>query len=151
VHGLVKGQPPRLDMVKERSLIELLGRAASAKLLRSAHDCSDGGIAVTLAECTFDAAGVGCEVDVPAAAGRLDSTLFSESASRVVVSATPEQTDAVLQLAKEAGVSARVIGQTGGTRLTITVAGQSAIDCDVREAENRWSSALEGFFQRQAS
>ncbi|MBA3637708.1 MAG: phosphoribosylformylglycinamidine synthase subunit PurL [Acidobacteriota bacterium] len=151
VHGLVKGQPPRLDMVKERSLIELLGRAASAKLLRSAHDCSDGGIAVTLAECTFDAAGVGCEVDVPAAATRLDSTLFSESASRVVVSATPEQTDAVLQLAKEAGVAARVIGQTGGTRLKITVAGQSAIDCDVREAENRWSSVLEGFFQRQAS
>ncbi|MDQ3488526.1 MAG: phosphoribosylformylglycinamidine synthase subunit PurL [Acidobacteriota bacterium] len=151
VHGLVKGQPPQLDMAKERALIELLGRAASAKLLHSAHDCSDGGIAVTLAECTFDAAGIGCEVDVPPAAARLDATLFSESASRVVVSAAQDQTDALLRIAKEAGVPARVIGQTGGTRLKIAVAGQPAIDCDVREAENRWSSALEGFFQRQAS
>src|SRR5688500_5936534 len=67
VHGMVKGQPPRLDMAKERALIELLGRAASARLMRSAHDCSDGGIAVTLAECTFDAGGVGCDVDVPSA------------------------------------------------------------------------------------
>jgi phosphoribosylformylglycinamidine synthase II len=151
VHGAVKGQPPRLDMVKERALIELLGRAASARLLRSAHDCSDGGIAVTLAECTFDSAGIGCEVDVPAAGTRLDSTLFSESASRVVVSAGEDEAATLLRLAAEAGVPARVIGRTGGSRIKIAVAGQPAIDCDISEAESRWSSAIETFFQRQAS
>jgi phosphoribosylformylglycinamidine synthase len=151
VHGLVKGQPPRLDMSRERALIELLGRAASARLLRSAHDCADGGIAVTLAECTFDTGGVGCEAYLPAAGPRIDSTLFSESASRVVVSAAQETTETLLRLAAEAGVPARVIGRTGGNRLKITVAGQPAIDCDVRDSENRWSSAIETFFQRRAS
>ena len=151
VHGLVKGQPPRLDMAKERALIELLGRAASARLMRSAHDCSDGGIAVTLAECTFDSGGIGCDVDVPSAASRLDATLFSESASRVVVSAGREESAVLLRMAADAGVPARLIGRTGGTRLKIAVAGQPAIDCDVREAEGRWSTAIETFFQRQAS
>ena len=151
VHGAVKGQPPQLDMAKERALIGLLGRAASARLLHSAHDCSDGGIAVTLAECTFDSGGVGCDVDVPAAGGRVDSALFSESASRVVVTAKKDDSETLLQLAAAAGVPARVIGRTGGTRLKIAVAGQPAIDCDVRDAENRWSNALGNVFKRQAS
>ncbi|MEX1130049.1 MAG: phosphoribosylformylglycinamidine synthase subunit PurL [Vicinamibacterales bacterium] len=151
VHGAVKGQPPQLDLPKERALIELLGRAAAARLLCSAHDCSDGGIAVTLAESCFDTGGIGCEVDVPAAGGRLDSALFSESASRVVVSTREEDAATLLQLAAEAGVPGRVIGRTGGTRLTITVAGEAAIDLDVRDAEHRWANAIGTYFQRQAS
>ncbi len=54
IHGLVRGQPPELNLDKERSLIALLTRAAAAGWLQSAHDCSDGGVAVTLAECAFD-------------------------------------------------------------------------------------------------
>jgi len=151
VHGAVKGQPPGLDLAKERALIELLGRAASTRLLQSAHDCSDGGIAVTLAECTFDSGGIGCDADVPAAGARLDSALFSESASRVIVSAREQQAATLLQLAAEAGVPAQVIGRTGGSRLKISVAGQPAIDCDVPDAEQRWANALGTYFQRQAS
>ncbi len=83
VHGQVKGRPPRLDLGREQALIGLLVRAAASGLLRSAHDCSDGGLAVTLAECTFDTDGVGCDVDLPEVAGRVDAALFSESASRV--------------------------------------------------------------------
>ena len=59
VHGLVQGQPPALDLDKERALIALLTRAAAAGRLQSAHDCSDGGVAVTLAECAFDTGGIG--------------------------------------------------------------------------------------------
>ena len=151
MHGAVKGAPPRLDLARERALIELLGRAASARLLLSAHDCSDGGIAVTLAECTFETGGLGCEVDVAAVGARRDSALFSESASRVIVSARQQDAATLLQLAADAGVPATVIGRTGGTRLTITVGGQPAIDCDVREAEQRWTNALGAHFQRQAS
>ena len=151
VHGAVKGQPPALDLAKERALIELLGRAASARLIQSAHDCSDGGLAVTLAECTFDSDGIGCAVDVPALGGRLDAPLFSESASRAIISARQESVATLLQLAAAAGVPARVIGRTGGSRITITVGGRPALDCDVREAEQRWATALATYFQRQAS
>jgi phosphoribosylformylglycinamidine synthase len=88
---------------------------------------------------------------VPAAGGRLDSALFSESASRVVVSTRQQDAATLLQLAAEAGVPGRVIGRTGGTRLNITVAGEAAIDCDVRDAEQRWADAIGTYFQRQAS
>jgi len=150
LHGVVRGQPPRLDLRQERALIDLLVGAASAGVLQSAHDCSDGGIAVTLAECTFDTGGIGCEVDLPPDHG-VETALFSESASRVVVTAAHQDLDRLLKMAAERGIPARVIGRTGGTRLRITVGGQHAIDCDVREAEQRWSGALAGHFQRQAS
>ena len=85
IHGLVQGQPPDLDLGKERALIALLTQAAASGLLRSAHDCSDGGLAVTLAECTFDTGGIGVTADLPREAS-LAAALFGESASRAVVS-----------------------------------------------------------------
>ncbi len=152
VHGLVKGEPPRLDLTRERSLIALLGRAAASSLLRSAHDCSDGGLAVTLAECAFDTAGTGLTVDVPDVPGTsTNAVLFGESASRVVVSTRREDSASVLQMAAEAGVPAQVIGRTGGTRLQITIAGRAAIDCAVAEAEQIWGTAIERYFTRPAA
>jgi phosphoribosylformylglycinamidine synthase II len=150
VHGQVKGQPPQLDLRKERALIDLLVRSAGAGLLRSAHDCSDGGIAVTLAECAFDSGGIGCDVDLPRV-DRVDATLFSESASRAVVTAAQQDVPTLLQIAADAGVPVRLIGKTGGSRVRITVDGSVEIDCDVRDAEGRWLTALDGYFRRQAS
>jgi phosphoribosylformylglycinamidine synthase len=151
VHGVVNGQPPALDLVRERTLLELLGRASAGRLLRSAHDCSDGGVAVTLAECAFDSGGVGCTVDIPAAASRLDATLFGESASRVIVSAKQQDTATLLQLAAELGVPARIVGTTGGPRITITVDGQAAIDCAITDAYSAWATALERYFAGRAA
>jgi phosphoribosylformylglycinamidine synthase len=150
VHGLVKGKPPQLDLARERALVELLVNGAAAGLLRSAHDCSDGGVAVTLAECAFSADRVGCEVDL-ASAGSAEATLFSESASRAVVTAREGDVNRFLEMARKHGVPARVVGRTGGSRLRINIDGKPAIDCDVRDAEQRWSGALTGWFQRQAS
>jgi phosphoribosylformylglycinamidine synthase len=149
VHGLVQGQPPQLDLNRERALIDLLVRGAAARLLHSAHDCSDGGVAVTLAECVFDTNGTGCEVELPSIG--VQAALFSESASRAVVSVAEQDLPAFLNMSADAGVPARVIGRTGGTRIRITVGGEPAIDCDVRDAEARWSNALGSYFQRQAS
>ena len=65
VHDLVRGVPPALDLQAERALA---GRCSSTladeRLMRSAHDCSDGGLAVTLAECCFDTSGIGAEVSI---------------------------------------------------------------------------------------
>src|SRR5688572_13764725 len=63
VHGLVAGDAPHIDLAAERALIEVLVEAAARRIVESAHDCSDGGLAVTLAECAFDSGGIGVTVD----------------------------------------------------------------------------------------
>ncbi|HEU4936705.1 MAG TPA: phosphoribosylformylglycinamidine synthase subunit PurL [Vicinamibacterales bacterium] len=157
LHRLVKGRPPELDLDRERRLLELLARAASAGILRSAHDCSDGGIAVTLAECAFDTGGIGCTVDVPsletAANIPIDDirALFGESASRAIVSVRPSEHAALMQFASTAGVPAKLIGTTGGSRLAIGVGGRTMIDVPVATAESVWSSAISRHFKGRAA
>jgi phosphoribosylformylglycinamidine (FGAM) synthase-like enzyme len=82
---------------------------------------------------------------------RRDTVLFSESPSRVVVSARGEDVTALLRMAAEAGVPAEVIGRTGGRRLSFSVDGETLVNCDVQDAEQRWRTALEQHFQRKAS
>jgi phosphoribosylformylglycinamidine synthase len=157
LHGMAKGQPPHIDLARERALIAYLTNAASAGLLRSAHDCSDGGVAVTLAESSFDTGGVGFEVDMPAHVGqapnslRLTATLFGESPSRAIVSVAQAHVEAALRLAADLGVPIRRIGKTGGSRVSVRVDGQDAIDCTVAEAERLWSTAIERHFAGRAA
>ena len=166
VHDLVRGEPPALDLGRERALIALLGRAASGSLLCSAHDASDGGLAVTLAECAFETGGIGLDVDLPPdrdlrasrEAGPVSrgfspaiATLFGESASRVVVSVRPQDRATLLQMAADAGVPAAVIGRTGGPRLTVRVGGDVVVDAAVGQMEQVWATAIERYFARHAA
>jgi phosphoribosylformylglycinamidine synthase subunit PurL len=152
IHGVVQGQPPRLDLGGERALITLLTRAAAAGWLQSAHDCSDGGLAVTLAECAFDTNGIGLEVDVPLPSGlSATDSLFSESASRVVLSVTPERLSSVLALAADLRLPARKIGRTCRSRIAIAVAGRMEVECSVAEAEQIWTGALGRYFAGRAA
>jgi phosphoribosylformylglycinamidine synthase II len=158
-HGLLRGVPPAVDLVRERALQQLLPALAASRLIASAQDVSEGGLAVALAECCFDTDGQGCEVNIPAAAGpeaTVDAaaraaagllpptvgTLFGESAGQVIVSATLAHVAQVLARAEAAGVPARVIGKTGGQSIDIRVDNQVAIDVTVREAEETWSTAI---------
>ncbi len=164
-HLLMKGEPPRLDLSRERALQKLLVQAAANGFLQSAHDCSDGGAAVTLAECAFDTGGIGLEVDLPSGAnagavgpdplvhalGPVVAALFSESASRAIVSVRPQDRAALMQMAAEAGVPARHVGRTAGDRLRIHVGGAPAIDCAVADAESVWTRSLESYFKRVAA
>jgi phosphoribosylformylglycinamidine synthase len=153
--GLVAGLPPDVDLKSEKALQLLLVEAAREGFLRSAHDCAEGGVAVTLAECAFGTKGVGLTVDLPAVDSsgpwRSSATLFSESASRVVVSVAREHVGALLNRAKARGVPAREIGTTVAGRIHISVAGQTVIDIHVTEAETIWDGALEKYFKRQAA
>ena len=162
VHKIVKGEPPMLDLDRERKLIELLVRAAGAGLLRSAHDPSDGGLAVTLAECAFDTDGIGLQVDVPppSSAGEfLDpaspigvvATLFGESASRAVVTVRPQDRPTLLQMATDAGVPVQLIGTTGASRIVMRAGGRPVIDVPVAELEAIWSRAIERHFKGRAA
>jgi phosphoribosylformylglycinamidine (FGAM) synthase-like enzyme len=122
---------------------------ANDRLIRSAHDCSDGGLAVTVAECCFDTGGVGAQVSVAGVqvSGAADvndaAALFGESASRVVLSATPDNVAGILAHAAAASVPARVVGKTGGNRLRVAVDNRVTIDLAVDDAERAWSSAIE--------
>jgi phosphoribosylformylglycinamidine synthase subunit PurL len=157
IHGLVQGEPPSLDLRAERALQDLLVQLAGEGLVRSAHDCSDGGLAVTLAECTFDTSGIGADVSIDGVSvARSEdvnrpAALFGESASRVVVSTAPESTAEVLSRAKAAGVPARVIGRTGGSELRIAVGGAVAVAVAVSEAERVWSGAIEHYFAKRVA
>jgi phosphoribosylformylglycinamidine synthase subunit PurL len=157
VHGLVRGVPPALDLDAERALQTLLVTLAGDRLLRSASDCADGGIAVTLAESCFGTDGIGAEASIAAvnvardAGINLAAALFGESASRVVVSAVPDDVTRVMERATAAGVPARVIGQTGGSQVRIAVGGSIVIDQSVDDAERIWSGAIEGYFGKRVA
>jgi phosphoribosylformylglycinamidine synthase len=117
VLGAVSGRPPALDLVAEGRLHGLLHQASRENLLASAHDCSDGGLAVALAESAIGG-GVGFTVGVPSAEGMEPRiALFSESASRAVVTARPGLDEALEQLAAFHAVPFERIGVTGGRRL----------------------------------
>jgi phosphoribosylformylglycinamidine synthase len=157
IHGLVRGRPPALDLARERALEQLVVALAHEGHLQSAHDCSDGGLAVTVAESAFTPAGLGAEIAVPAVSDampdplRIDATLFGESDSRVVVSTRPDQMAIVLERAAAAGVPARVIGRTGGDRLRMAVGGETVVDLSRAEAEHVWRTAIERYFTTRAA
>lgn len=118
-YGVIVGQPPRVDLDVERRLVDFLATAAERGLLRSAHDCSQGGLAVALAEVAiggpYQQAGLGLEVDLTGYASALGAMdlLFSESHGRAVVTCPAERADGVAALARELGVPAYRVGRVG--------------------------------------
>jgi phosphoribosylformylglycinamidine synthase len=147
VHGLLRGEAPRLDLSAEKALQGLLVHLVGDGLVESLHDCSEGGLAVALAECCFGSNGLGAEVSIEPATsdGGVDliaATLFGESASRVVAGVSAARLDAVLARARSAGVPARKIGETGGSRLVVNMEGQRVLDVAIADAEADWANAL---------
>jgi phosphoribosylformylglycinamidine synthase len=148
IHGQVRGVPPALDLAHERALHTLLPRLVAEGLIASAHDCSEGGLAVALAECTFGETPVGATVEVAGVTGLAGvpvahATLFSESTGRVLLGVDPRHLSAVLERAAAAEVVAAVIGTTGGGALTISIDGEAALTMAVGELQSVWAYALE--------
>ncbi|MUL40432.1 phosphoribosylformylglycinamidine synthase subunit PurL [Streptomonospora sp. PA3] len=131
VHGHLGGLPPRVDLAAEAALARLLAAAADERLLAGAHDLSDGGLAVALAESALRG-GVGCSVHVEDPF----TALFSESGARAIVVVEPEEEQSFARLCDEHGVPAAEIGTIGGTALTVTFpdGGFSISLDDLREA-----------------
>jgi phosphoribosylformylglycinamidine synthase len=117
-HGKVAGRPPRLDLDTEKRLYAAVLEAAGAGLLRSAHDCADGGLAVALAECAFrgEEAGLGGIFDLPGSL-RPDVLLFSESPSRMIVTTRDEAR--LRATAHRHGVPCARLGVVGGDALVL--------------------------------
>jgi phosphoribosylformylglycinamidine synthase len=107
-HGLVSGEPPRVDLQQESALIKTLVAGIGGGLIHSAHDCAEGGLAVALAEACI-AGGLGAGVLLQDEF-RPDSLLFGESQGRAVISVAADDLPALFKLAEGAGIHARVIG-----------------------------------------
>jgi len=147
VHGFQEGPCPTLDLAEEIAVQELCREAADKGLLRSAHDVSEGGLAVCLAECAFHSrAQVGCDLDFGEEM-RTDALLFGESQSRIVVTSKPEDLDKLLGLARKKRVHAVILGETGGTELIFHHQDREAVRVQVAEAYSAWKDALPEAFK----
>ena len=124
VTGDVFGAPPAVDLAAERALVDCLAECAEARLLASAHDVSEGGLAVALAECAALASpAFGCDVDLGEGVGAPPAALlFGEDHARAVVSVRPAGVAAVLERAQRRGVPARVAGTVGAPAGAVRIA-----------------------------
>jgi len=117
MYDKVTGSPPALDLELEGDVQKVVREAVQDGILQSAHDCSEGGIAVTLAECCI-VGGIGAQIDLDDELPAVTS-LFSESQSRIVVSVNDEQVNELINRLQQAQVPYSVIGETGGDNLSI--------------------------------
>jgi phosphoribosylformylglycinamidine synthase len=136
-HGLVAGSV-RIDLALEARVQRGLLEAAARGLLRSAHDCSQGGLAVTLAECCL-AEGVGFDAEGVSLTGRRDAALFGERESRVVVSVSERDAATLEEVLRGEGVPFLRLGRTGGERLRFA----GAIDVPLTELRSAFEGGLE--------
>ncbi|MHB8417761.1 MAG: phosphoribosylformylglycinamidine synthase subunit PurL [Myxococcales bacterium] len=129
-HGLVRGRPPRLDLDCEKAVQQACRALVRAGLLRSAHDCSEGGLAVALAECCVmgpEAQRLGASIELSLDGRRADLALFSEEPSRIVVSYDPTREQEVREGARAAGAPFLPLGTVGGDELSIAGCGSAAV------------------------
>jgi len=150
VHHREQGEPPYLNLETEKALHDCVLRLIRDGLVQSAHDCSDGGLAVALAECCVSGPTqpLGAVVRLAGHTIRRDALLFGESQSRVVLSVKADSADKVLTIAQTMGVPAAKIGTVGGERLVIDVeAGKQAsacrVDAELKTLLDRWGNSLE--------
>ncbi len=139
VHGMTRGTPPWIDLKLERAVQQCCIEAVDQRLLCSAHDVSDGGLAVALAECCVGGPDKALGVRIEAHEMiRSDALLFSESQSRIVVSLKDENLDRLKELAARHNVPLQVIGTVGGTRFMI----RPLLQLPVEELKSIWSNGL---------
>jgi len=154
-YGKEAGRPPALDLAREKAVQETVRRAIQEGLLTSAHDCSDGGLAVALAECCMmteapsdgsKPAWIGAAIRVPFPA-RKDFVLFGEDASRIVVSLPGAGLARLEAIARDCGAPVVALGAVGGDRLEI----QGALSLPVSELARAWRSGIPGVLRRDVA
>src|ERR1700694_1925699 len=139
VHGMVAGRPPALDLTREKAVNKLVLAAAGAHLLLSAHDCSDGGMLVALAECCLlGGIGVRCPPLRPEAPVGLDAALFGESPSRFILGVPSRAMPELQTLARRHHVEISLLGLAGGEALEF----EGQFKLSLAEMREAWEGAL---------
>jgi phosphoribosylformylglycinamidine synthase II len=150
IHRLESGAPPRIDLGEEKRVQGFCLAAIEAGLLASAHDLSEGGLAVALAECAFHGRRmVGCAVELEDPI-RPDALAFGETQSRILASCHKPDLDRLAVLARESGVALRAIGRTGGADIVFRHEGRDLIRVGVEEAYRTWKDGLPEYFRARS-
>ncbi|MEN6325050.1 MAG: phosphoribosylformylglycinamidine synthase subunit PurL [Syntrophomonas sp.] len=145
-HGVESGAVPAADLEEEKKLIELLLSLGSASIIQSAHDISDGGLAVCLAESAVKG-GIGFDVNIDSNTERNDGVLFSEAASRVVVSLKADKLEELQAIAERLGIETRILGKVSGKQMVCRVNNLEVFRLAVQEAAAIWGEAIECFMK----
>jgi phosphoribosylformylglycinamidine synthase len=158
-HGLKIGPPPHVDLAHEIKVQNAVRDLIREGLVQSAHDCSEGGLAVALAECCFNPERLfGAEINVARASGSPQdesaetdlhedrkrdacATLFNEAQSRIVISVAPENLDKAISLLRERDVPCRQLGKVGGDKLQIRIDEQT-YHWRIAEIHDQWWNAI---------
>ena len=150
-HGRKAGLPPRLDLEHELAVQNATRDLIRAGLVKSAHDCSEGGLAVALAESCFNPAGVlGAEVKLRDERSGLAELLFNEAQSRIVISVAPENASEAQQRLQRAGVLSATLGAVGGDALWIR-ANESDLHWPIAELHDLWFNSIARIMASDAS
>ncbi len=142
---IATGRVPQIDLELERQVQATLLKLADEMLVNSAHDCSDGGLAVAIAESCFSSLGrdaVGAEINLSETSLPAASLLFGESPSRIVISFPENALERIRAIVSDCPFA--VIGKVGGKRLKITVGNELAVDSSVVDLEDTWKRSLAG-------
>jgi phosphoribosylformylglycinamidine synthase len=134
-----------MNLEEEIAVQETCLKGIRIGLVRSAHDCSEGGLAVALAESCFSDPGkeIGARISLPDMALRTDAFLFGESQSRIILSMEGGHLCEMDQIAQEKGVPLQVIGQVKGKRLSIDITGRGVcIDIEIGSLKNVWQKCI---------
>jgi phosphoribosylformylglycinamidine synthase subunit PurL len=143
IAGIVAGEPPAIELGAEKWLIDCLVALAAAGAIESAHDLSDGGAAVAIAESCFASNALGAHVSLPENASA-EYALFGEAGARAVVSVSPTKLAALRATARQYGVGAHEIGKvTRDNSLRIEYKGHTVVQSDVSALRDVWALSLE--------
>jgi phosphoribosylformylglycinamidine synthase subunit PurL len=141
--GELWGFPPALEVEKEAALQKAIIELISAGLIESAHDCSEGGLAVALAKSAFPK-GIGCKVDLSAHGLAPEFVLFGEDASRIVISCDPANLVRIKEIAAKNRISAELLSETVIGTIEIKISGRTLVSAKIAELQDVYENALEG-------
>ena len=144
-HGKKEGSVPEINLENEKKLQQLLIAQIESGKIKAAHDLSEGGLLVCLAEMLFDGKELGASVSISPenSIDRLDALLFGESQGRVIVAVSSSEAGEFISSAQSAGVTVDSLGQTNDSgQLTVRVSGQEVLSSSVKELRSKWENAI---------
>jgi phosphoribosylformylglycinamidine synthase subunit PurL len=146
IPGALWGYPPELDLEKEAALQKAVIEVIQQSLVDSVHDCSDGGLAVALAEKAF-AKNIGARVNLVSNGLPAEFVLFGEDASRIVLSCDPTMVSRIQQIAEQYGIVADVIGETIPGRLEVSIDDSTVVSAQISDLNQAYECALQSILR----
>ena len=148
-HDIERGNPPEIDLNLEISIHRTLLDANKMGLIKSAHDCSEGGLAAALSECCISnkEKKIGAVIDLNEKM-RIDALLFGETQSRIIITASPAKIDSLKNVLEGYKIPYTLIGKVGGERLIINNNSSKLIDISIDNLNNAWHDSIKNMMNK---